>query len=500
MSALPERAWLPHALVRKPDGRLDKPPRCGSTTSNPASWYTLDAALDLLFGSNDVAGVGFAIVHRLIGLDFDNCRNPVTGELTETVQRELERLNSFAYVTPSGLGIRIMGTNSQQAIAGRKSNRYFPGGQKVEIFVGPTNHFNTFTAEIIPGYDTLRDISDEVTDYLTGLPENGYQKPTEQSAPQTAPTQSSDPTRSIEAVLAALRVIPNRNQDWDYWCRVGMAVWRSTGGSTDGYGAWVDWSLLHPCGEEKACLERWQHWFVSPPTKIGFGTLYMLARQANPLFVAPTDGVVTETTQAAEQPGAAASEGPAAPDVFRTIDIAELCAMPPVEWLLDGILTTDGFAVVYGPPGSLKSFLALAWALHVASGTPWLGKPVKQCGVLYVAGEGVRGLGRRIRAWMKQNNMEGVDLPFRLLPASVNLTDPAQVAKLVRTAKEAARVEGCLIGLTFIDTVARAIPGADENSAQDMGRFVAAVEVIKTENGGTVVGIHHSGKDVERGA
>src|SRR5689334_19117439 len=84
---LPNAAWLPHALVRKENGKLDKPP-VGATTDNPASWFTLDAALQALAGRNGVAGVGFAITKGIIGLDFDNCRDPVTGELTPTVERE----------------------------------------------------------------------------------------------------------------------------------------------------------------------------------------------------------------------------------------------------------------------------------------------------------------------------------------------------------------------------------------------------------------------------
>ena len=201
------------------------------------------------------------------------------------------------------------------------------------------------------------------------------------------------------------------------------------------------------------------------------------------------------------QPNAPWSLGPVAtPDVFPTLDIAALSNLPPVEWLIKDIITADGFGITYGPPASLKSFLLIAWSLHVASGTPWLGHKVKQGGVLYVAGEGVRGMGRRIRAWLRHHGMDGVDLPFRLLPASVNLTDPEQLAKLIRTAIAAAEAEGTTIALVVIDTVARAIPGADENSAQDMGRLVAAVERIKADVACHVHGVHHSGKDADRGA
>jgi hypothetical protein len=216
-------------------------------------------------------------------------------------------------------------------------------------------------------------------------------------------------------------------------------------------------------------------------------------------------GAVAALQPLAWSPGASPAAGAqtsptACPLVFPTLDIPALSAMPPVEWLIDDIITADGFGITYGLPASLKSFLLISWALHIASGTPWLGHKVRQGGVLYVAGEGVRGMGRRVRAWLRHHGMEGVDLPFRLLPASVNLNDPEQLARLVRTAVATAAAEGTPIAMVVIDTVARAIPGADENSAQDMGRFVAAIEQIKSQVACHVHGVHHSGKDPDRGA
>lgn len=214
-----------------------------------------------------------------------------------------------------------------------------------------------------------------------------------------------------------------------------------------------------------------------------------------------TSGEVSqETPDANESAAPDQRENSHSPDVFHTFGIEDIIAMPPPVWLVQGVITTDGVGGIYGPPGSLKSFLALGMALSVAYGMPWLGRPTVQTGVLYVAAEGVRGMGKRIRAWQRKNKLENVDAPFRLLAATVNLTDTAQTAKLIRTAIAAAALEGCHIGLVIIDTVARAMAGADENSAQDMGRFIAGCDAIKQEVQAAVLGIHHSGKDKDRGA
>lgn len=188
-----------------------------------------------------------------------------------------------------------------------------------------------------------------------------------------------------------------------------------------------------------------------------------------------------------------------AADVFPTLGIDEILALPPPDWLVHGLLTTEGNALLYGPFASLKSFVTLDIALSVAYGRPWQGREVKQCGVLYIAGEGARGIGRRILAWQLHHGLETVDAPFRLLHVPINLTNDEHVARLVRTAKAQAKMEGNPIGLVVIDTLARAIVGADENSAQDMGRAIRATDEIREEARTATLTVHHTGKDGDRG-
>jgi len=78
---------------------------------------------------------------------------------------------------------------------------------------------------------------------------------------------------------------------------------------------------------------------------------------------------------------------------------AEIKRLPPPEWLIDGHLVQNSIAVLYGPSGGGKSFLALDGALSVATGRDWLGRPVQQGVVIYVLAEGASGFGARITAW-----------------------------------------------------------------------------------------------------
>ena len=182
------------------------------------------------------------------------------------------------------------------------------------------------------------------------------------------------------------------------------------------------------------------------------------------------------------------------PDVFDVYDVHYLRNMPPVEWLVDGLLTKHGFSVLYGEPGAGKSFLAIDMALSVAYGKAWHNNPVQKGAVLYIAGEGVGGLGKRIKAWQAHHKLTA-DVPFYVLPTAVRFREPEDVERLLRTIDNL----DTKFSAVFVDTVARALLGGDENSATDMGLFVDACEIVKRHCECAVVAIHHSGKDAARG-
>ena len=180
-------------------------------------------------------------------------------------------------------------------------------------------------------------------------------------------------------------------------------------------------------------------------------------------------------------------------DVFPTYSLSYLRNMPPVKWLVDGLITEHGFGIAYGEPGAGKSFLAIDLALSIAYGRSWHGNAVKQGAVLYIAGEGVGGLGKRVKAWQQHVGIEA-DAPMHVVPMAVHMTEQEDVEKLLRTI-EGIGQEFCLC---IIDTVARSVLG-DENSSSDMGMFVSACNAVQRHINGAVLGIHHAGKDASRG-
>jgi len=166
--------------------------------------------------------------------------------------------------------------------------------------------------------------------------------------------------------------------------------------------------------------------------------------------------------------------------------------LPAPEPLIDGIINLDSFAVLYGRPGSGKSFLALDMALCVASGTWWHGHQVHRGNVLYVAAEGAAGLGIRARAWAAINRVRIPDA-ITWLTRPANLLDADQTRQLLAICR---RLDPVLV---VIDTLNRSMPGGDENSSTDMGAAIAACDRIRHTTNACVQLVHHSGKDQAAG-
>lgn len=167
-------------------------------------------------------------------------------------------------------------------------------------------------------------------------------------------------------------------------------------------------------------------------------------------------------------------------------------SLPDPEPLIGNVLDQGTTALLYGKHGTFKTFVALDWAASVATGRRWQNRHTEQRRTLYVAGEGAFGFKRRIDAWETGWQTQIGDDDLDILPRPVNLTRLLDVANL------AALIEWNGYGLVVLDTLARCMVGADENSAKDCGIVVDAMTRLLgyTPSGrGVILGVHHSGKD-----
>lgn len=178
---------------------------------------------------------------------------------------------------------------------------------------------------------------------------------------------------------------------------------------------------------------------------------------------------------------------------FRRVD--ELIANPkPPTWLIRRFLERDTLALVFGDPGVGKSFLAVEWAVCVVTGTPFNGRKVARGPVLFVAGEGLNGLGRRFQACASSKGVDLAGAPLFVSTMASAMTDPDAVGELLEIVDAHTRDNGGESPvLVVVDTVARNFGPGDENSTKDMTAFINACDALREQTGACVLLVHHSG-------
>ncbi|HUG00644.1 MAG TPA: AAA family ATPase [Longimicrobiales bacterium] len=182
---------------------------------------------------------------------------------------------------------------------------------------------------------------------------------------------------------------------------------------------------------------------------------------------------------------------PHAPRLYDDVSIEDL---PPIEYLIDGLLPKESLAVLFGPAESYKTFLALYIALCAATGFEFFGREVGGHGpVVYVSGEGRSGLGARVRVWKRHRHFHG-RAGVRFLLDPVALARPDEVTAFLRLLDSLEQPPA----LVVFDTLARCMAGFDENSTGDMGAAVAGMDRIRGETGAATLALHHSPHDGKR--
>ncbi len=104
----------PHWLVwkfRKVKGKITKVPYqthgAKASSTDPSTWIDYDAAAR---AASNYDGVGFALLNsKIAAFDIDDCRHADTGDIEPWALGLVDRAGSYAEITPSGTGLRILG-------------------------------------------------------------------------------------------------------------------------------------------------------------------------------------------------------------------------------------------------------------------------------------------------------------------------------------------------------------------------------------------------------
>jgi hypothetical protein len=113
---------------------------------------------------------------------------------------------------------------------------------------------------------------------------------------------------------------------------------------------------------------------------------------------------------------------------------------------------------------------------------------------VYVALEGEFGFRQRVMAWQTRKGRNiPAGLRFVMQPLDLRSAEDREALA------DAVTASGSAGGLLVIDTLNRATRGADENSSRDMGEIIDAAKALQLKLGGTVLLVHHTGKDPTKG-
>lgn len=171
------------------------------------------------------------------------------------------------------------------------------------------------------------------------------------------------------------------------------------------------------------------------------------------------------------------------------------------RYMVKGLIEPSSFVLIYGPSGSGKSFFTADIAQHIATGQQWRGKKVNQALVVYVASEAGGSIIRRFIAWRDNRLGETVErIPLAILTRSPNLiggTDGQKLKEQLAYMQDEAKMP---VGWVVFDTLSRAIPGGDENNAEDMTRVIGHADDLRDTFKCATGFVHHSGKNVDAGA
>lgn len=171
------------------------------------------------------------------------------------------------------------------------------------------------------------------------------------------------------------------------------------------------------------------------------------------------------------------------------------------SYLVKGLYPRTGLAFITGQSKAGKTFVTIDHTLKIASGAKVMGRNAKHSGVIYVAAEDPEGCRARIEAWKKKNPRESYT-PFALIGQPVDLNSDDSVDDLkgaIRDAIDGFAEHDFGLGAIVFDTLARCVPGADENSSADMGRALQAIESFANTFECLAMIVAHHGKNAAAG-
>lgn len=266
--------------------------------------------------------------------------------------------------------------------------------------------------------------------------------------------------REVKALLARY---PAQGLDYDNWLLVGAALNHQYGGSEDGLKRWLKWSSKSDKHDAREMPKKYAS-FGKRARPVTLATIIKLAKERGQKEFVETKGSFL-------QPGSGDYLGQGT----------------YISWLIEGIVEAGTIGQIFSPPGVAKTFLALDMAAHLAAGTEWNGRRVVSGPVVFLAGEGVAGISRRLAALELEKGLDTSNIILSKMPNFDHVDELRALMKEI----DALPIPPVMI---VVDTLARAAQGVDENSSKEMGPIMERMATFARRYGCAVMAIHHTPK------
>lgn len=477
-------------------GKLDKKPfvhfnRYAPTgTNHRNAFLPFDQAYQLRHTANGM-GIVFHPAHDLVGIDLDDCVE-ANGQWSHYAIGVYNRLGRPAWETSiSGRGLHFYGRADKSRCP--DTTDWHDGGQHVEIFT--KSKFlamsDVFTAQWAAGAlnGPLPDLTERLIEWASSAGKSvsaGDGRRLPLGHPDLA-APSSD-----WAARALFEIDPNELSR-DEWLTTSAAFKAAAWPYVDELSVqatWEVWCIRYTIGRGNDPVENARLWRSIREAEAGFRhllhrsglrrefeeSLALESFKAHPIPTIPT--VATKPSSSSQI----------------TTDYADIKSRPRViaRPLVDGVLPAASVGMLFGAPKAGKTFVALDMALSVATGGTWNGHAIRPNAgpVVYIAGEGHKGLRYRIEAWEAERQTTIGRDRIRFTDAAINFGDGNAMAAL-RSDLDRLPAKPSLV---VVDTLFRATVGANVNDQEQMSKFWQVCEQISRQYACTVLVVHHTNK------
>jgi len=462
-------------------------------SDNPATWNPYDVVVSICEQRD---GIGFCLTDtNIAAMDVDDCRDPATGAIDPWAQKLVDDSKSYAEITVSGTGLRILGRGNgpplhrkQKAVNGVTLETY----RRATRYVVVTGNQLAGTPSVLADIDPLIDVTVVRLDEKNNVKRETY----------TGPAGPID-VGEIPSMTAALLHIPNKGAGvphGPYASRSELAFAFITSAALRKVG---DASIIAACLDDahsghairEHCRDEGEHDYV--------------VRQI-------------EHARARIQERSKAQQAQPQPQEIKVFRHGE-ASVDPGPQLIRNRLPEVGKGLLSGQWGTFKTFMFIDLSCSVMVGGFWTKEPVyRQGGVLVFAPEGAGGIGLRLKAMVEGTLPRVVaeceELPKTLTPSSV---DPARLPfewtdtcppligaadplpTMMRVAEQTherfMREFNLPLVMIGIDTMSAASNSTSDDDNAEWAKIMALMERFGKATGTAVVGVDHYGKNQEVG-